>query len=83
MEYAIELLKEETYKLQKSRDNLRDTAERIKLRLNTSDVFKEDEELLALYTSDYESTDKKLSDKIDSLISAITYLSTRRGGGDT
>lgn len=82
MEYAIELLKEETYKLQKSRDNLRDTAERIKLRLNTSDVFKEDKELLALYASDYELTDKKLSEQIDSLISAITYLSAR-GGGDT
>lgn len=82
MDYAIELLKEETYKLQKSRDNLRDTAERIKLRLNTSDVFKEDKELLALYSADYELTDKKLSEQIDSLISAITYLSAR-GGGDT
>lgn len=80
MDYAIELLKEETYKLQKSRDNLRDTAERIKLRLSTSDVFKEDKELLALYSADYESTDRKLSDQIDSLISAISYLSTR--GGD-
>jgi hypothetical protein len=79
MEYAIELLKEETYKLQKSRDNLRDTAERIKMRLKESDVFKEDEELLTLYASDYETTDKKLSDQIDSLISAITYLSTRGG----
>lgn len=82
MDYAIELLKEETYKLQKSRDNLRDTAERIKLRLNTSDVFKEDKELLALYSADYELTDKKLSEQIDSLISAITYLSAR-GGGDS
>lgn len=81
MDYAIELLKEETYKLQKSRDDLRATAERIKLRLEESDVFKEDEELLTLYASDYESTDKKLSDQIDSLISAITYLSAR-GGGD-
>ena len=80
MDYAIELLKEETYKLQKSRDNLRDTAERIKLRLSTSDVFKEDKELLALYSADYELTDKKLSEQIDSLISAISYLSTR--GGD-
>lgn len=82
MEYAIELLKAEVYDLQKSRDNLRDTAERIKTRLEGSDVFKEDKELLTLYASDYESTDKKLSDQIDNLISAITYLSAR-GGGDT
>lgn len=82
MEYAIELLKAKVRDLQKSRDNLRDTAERIKLRLSTSDVFKEDKELLTLYSSDYESTDKKLSDQIDSLTSAITYLSAR-GGDDT
>lgn len=83
MDYAINILKGVAYKLEKSRDNLEllfsTASERLKVEEN-----EESRKILeeVIRTNPIERSD--IGDKLDSLYSAILYLSDRlnKNGGD-
>ena len=69
MNYAMNLLKQSIYELQKSRDSLCSMADTIK-KLKNSD----NEDIRKEVLKDFESDKHSLDDKIDSLYYAIDYL---------
>ena len=76
MDYAMDILKEKAYKLERSKDNLRDTFERAKSQIEAA----EDEEtvkMLQELIEGYPTERREISDRLDSLYEAISYLSKR------
>ena len=85
MHYALDILKSKAYELEKSRDNLKASMERVELSLRSDKLSEETRKMLEEFKSGYDSSNNLLRDQIDSLYGAIMYLSrseTKERGDD-
>lgn len=73
--YALDILKSKAYELEKSRDNLKASMERVELSLRSDKINEETRKILEEFKSGYDSSNSLLRDRIDSLYCAIMYLS--------